>query len=79
VWPRGIGVSDEPIYPVYSAEEKRCVFIGRSPMGLFLDRIDDETKGVPLKLEPNSTGERIAGLAISPDGKQVLYCSERRP
>ncbi len=77
VWPRGIGVSDEPIYPVYSAEAKRCVFVGRSPLGFFLYRIDADTKGVPLKLEPNALGERIAGLAITRDGNRVLFCSER--
>ena len=77
VWPRGIGVSDEPIYPVYSEKEKRCVFVGRSSMGFFLYRIDAETKGVPQRLEPNALGERIAGLSLSPDGKHVLFCSER--
>lgn len=78
-WTRGIGVSDEPIYPVYSAEAKRCVYVGRSPRGFFLYRIDSATKGLPLKLEPNSLGGRIAGLSISPDGKRVLFCSDRKP
>jgi Tol biopolymer transport system component len=77
IWTRGTGVSDEPIYPVYAADAKRCVFVGRSPQGFFLYRIDADTKGVPLKLEPNSHGERIAGLAITRDGKRVLFCSER--
>ena len=79
VWNRGIGISDEPIYPVYSTAAKRCIFVGRSPTGFFLYRIDQQTKGVPVKLEPNALGERIASLSIGPEGKQVLFCSARTP
>lgn len=77
LWTRGAALNDEPIYPVYSAKAKRCVFIGRSAAGFALYRIDEETRGVPMRLEPDFQDSRIASLTMSADGEKVLFCSER--
>lgn len=78
IWTRGTGVRDEPIYPVYSAAQKQCVFIGRSAAGFVL-YIVDKPGALPKRLEPNFNDKRIAGMAISPDGEMVLFGSERKP
>ncbi len=78
VWTRGAGVSDEPIYPVYSAAKKRSVFVGRSAAGFALYLVEGRPGALPKRLEPNYNDKRIAGLAISPDGERVLFGSERK-
>lgn len=78
IWTRGTGVSDEPIYPVYSAKTKRCVFAGRSAAGFVLYLVEGKPGALPKRLEPNFNDKRIAGLAISPDGARVLFGSERQ-
>jgi Tol biopolymer transport system component len=79
IWTRGTGVSDEPIYPVYSAAQKRCVFAGRSAAGFVLYLALGKPGALPKRLEPNFNDKRIAGMAMSPDGKRVLFGSERKP
>jgi Tol biopolymer transport system component len=78
LWSRGTGVGDEPIYPVYSATQKRCVFVGRSAAGFVLYLVEGKPDALPTRLEPSFYDQRIAGLAISPDGRKVLFGSQRK-
>jgi Tol biopolymer transport system component len=79
LWTRGKGVRDEPIYPVYSVRTKQCVFVGRSTNGHALYQVGEQPDALPTRLEPTFYDKRIAGLAMSPDGRYVLFGSERQP
>jgi len=79
LWTRGKGVRDEPIYPVYSAKTRQCVFVGRSSNGHGLYQLAGQPDALPMRLEPTFYDKRIAGLAMSPDGRHVLFGSERMP
>jgi Tol biopolymer transport system component len=77
LWTRGDGLAAEPLYPVYSAAAKRCVFVGRGAKGSALYVLDPQRKGFPQPLEQNQFDAKIASTAISPDGMRVLFCSDR--
>jgi Tol biopolymer transport system component len=77
LWTRGNGLDAEPLYPVYSAAARRCVFVGRGAKGLALYVLDAERKGVPQPLEQSQFDTKIASTAISLDGRRVLFCSDR--
>lgn len=76
LWTRGEGTSVSPTCPVYSAELKRCVFSGWAPDGLALYAFD-VGRNLPRKLEQDSLDPYLAGLALSPDGRYLLFVSIR--
>lgn len=77
LWTRSAALNDELSYPVYSAKSNRCAFVGRSPAGFALYVVDGKSGSVPTRLEPNVKDTKIASLALSSDGRKVLFCSER--
>src|SRR4030095_591249 len=76
LWTRGLGIDAEPLHPVYSAADKRCVFVGRPARGSALYMFDKPIL-TPQSLEKDRFDPRIASLDLSPDGKQLLFCAER--
>jgi Tol biopolymer transport system component len=77
LWNRGDGTSVSPTCPVYSAELKRCVFSGWEPNGLALYAFDFG-RNLPRKLEQDALDPYLAGLALSPDGRHLLFVSIRK-
>jgi Tol biopolymer transport system component len=76
LWSRGLGTDAEPLHPVYSVADKRCVFVGRTARGSALYMFDKAIL-TPQPLEKDRFDPRIASLDLSPDGKQLLFCAER--
>lgn len=77
LWNRGDGTSVSPTCPVYSAELKRCVFSGWEPNGLALYAFE-VGRNLPRKLEQDALDPYLAGLALSPDGRYLLFVSIRK-
>jgi Tol biopolymer transport system component len=77
LWTRGEGTTVSPTCPVYSPKLKRCVFSGWEPNGMALYAFD-VGRNQPRKLEKDSLDAYLAGLAMSPDGRHVLFVSSRK-
>ena len=77
LWRRGDGlaVEVEPMYPVYDPGRKRGAFVGREPRGQALYVL--EPGRVPRRLEPGRFDPKVASLALSPDGRFVVFCADR--
>jgi Tol biopolymer transport system component len=75
LWKRGDGATVEPLYPVYSAKTKRCIFVGREPQGQSLYAVEAGKR--PERLEADRYDGKIASLALSPDGQCLLFASDR--
>jgi Tol biopolymer transport system component len=66
----------QPTRPVYSAKMKRCVFVGSDSRGSALYLQDKD--GAPRPLEKDHFDNQLTGLSISPDGKTILFISDRK-
>ena len=77
LWRKGDGPNVTPIHPVYFPESRRCVFVGQEKNGMALYEFQTDQGKTPKRLEPDVDDKRIASLAFSPDGRFVLFCSER--
>jgi len=76
LWQRGDGLTVEPLYPVYSPAAGRGAFVGREPKGQALYVL--EAGKAPRRLEPKRPLDpKLASLALSPDGKYLLFCGDR--
>ena len=78
LWTRGQGTDAEPMHPVIASETKRCAFVGRTPRGSSLFVLDSKRSLTPQPLEKDHFDPRIASLELSPNGKQLLFCAERK-
>ncbi len=78
LWSRGKDLDVEPRYPLYSARTHRVVFVGidsRKEKALYSF---ERGKNAPTKrLEPGVQAGEIRDLAPSPDGRFVLFSSNR--
>lgn len=63
--------------PVYSASRRQCVFIGVSPEGMALYAVGGGKSGPPIRLEPGDYDALMWDLALSSDGRYVLFGSTR--
>lgn len=63
--------------PVYSAKTGRCVFIGKDENGMALYMVQPSRFDPPKRLEPNRYDHKMARPVFSPDGRYVLFCSDR--
>jgi hypothetical protein len=77
LWRRGHGLDVTPSYPVYSPSARRCVFVGSGPEGMALHRLEQLCPGETWWLEPGHFDRTIQDLALSPDGRYVLFASDR--
>jgi Tol biopolymer transport system component len=78
LWKRGSDLNVSPLWPVYSAATRRCIFVGVSPEGMALYVIEPGASGRAKRLEAGALDNQIGGLCFSPDGKFLLFCSTRR-
>ncbi len=78
LWKRGNGLDVKPYSPVYSPVTKRCVFIGKSKgKGRALYSVEQGKPGPPNRLEAAGFDNLIQDLAFSPDGRYVVFSSDR--
>jgi hypothetical protein len=64
-------------YPVYSPKTRRCMFVGGGDKGMDLYTIEPDKPGPPTKLGPVGQDKHISGLVYSPDGRYLLFSSDR--
>jgi Tol biopolymer transport system component len=77
LWKPGQDDDMKPLWPVYSPSTRRCVFVGIQPKGMALYVVDKGQSGQAKRLEPDGLDRQIGGLAFSPDGRYLLFCSNR--
>jgi len=78
LWSRGKDLDVEPRYPLYSARTHRVVFVGvdnRQEKALYSFERGKNTP--PKRLEREVQSGEIRDLAASPDGRYVLFSSNR--
>jgi Tol biopolymer transport system component len=66
----------QPSRPAYSAKKKRCVFVGSDSRGSALYVQDKD--GAARLLEKDHFDRQLTGVSISPDGKTILFASDRK-
>jgi WD40 repeat protein len=76
LWKKGNDLDVRAAYPVYSARTRRCVFVGYEPRGMALYSVQQGKSEPPKRLEPGRF-DTITDLEYSPDGRYVLFCSDR--
>jgi Tol biopolymer transport system component len=76
-WKRANGPDLTPSFPLYSAITRRCTFVGGGPKGMALYSFQVGKSEPPRRLEPEGYDQEIADLASSPDGRFVLFASDR--
>ncbi len=64
-------------YPVYSPKTRCCVFVGKDDRAMALYVVYTGQFDPPKRLESGGYDNKIAALAFSPDGRYVLFCSDR--
>jgi hypothetical protein len=64
-------------YPTYAPRTGRCAFVGADERGVALYVIEPQAAGAPRKLEREGSDKHISGLVFSPDGRYLLYSSDR--
>lgn len=77
LWRRGDQFDVAPGCPVYSSKTRRCVFTGRTETGTALYVLNVDRLDPPQRLEPEVEDNKLLSLALSPDGRYVLFCSDR--
>jgi len=77
LWEKGHGLDVVPSYPVYSARTRRCIFVGSGPKGLALYGFERGKVDPPRRLEPEGYDKLLQDLACSPDGRYLLFSSNR--
>jgi Tol biopolymer transport system component len=76
LWKRSRDLDVRPREPVYSQATRRCVFVGEDARGMALYGFERGKPGTPKRLEAASDN-LIRDLAFSPDGRYVLFSSNR--
>src|SRR5262249_53302416 len=76
LWQRSKDLDVRPREPVYSPATRRCVFVGEDDKGMALYAFERGKPGPPKRLE-TASDNLIRDLAFSPDGRYVLFSSNR--
>ena len=77
LWKKGKALDVAPSCPLYSAGTRRCVFVGAAAKGVALYSFRHGQPGPPRRLEPDGHDNLIVDLAASPDGRYILFSSDR--
>jgi RNA polymerase sigma factor (sigma-70 family) len=77
LWQRGEELDVTPRWPVYSPETRRCIFIGIEPNKRTLYSLERGKSRRAKPLETTGQDEVIGFLALSPDGRYLLFSSNR--
>jgi hypothetical protein len=77
LWKKGKRLDVTPYHPLYSTSTRRCVFVGAEPKGMALYSFRQGQSEPPRRLEPEGYDNLIQDLAYSPDGRYILFASNR--
>ncbi len=77
LWKNGKELDVKPYHPLYSAATRRCVFVGQNAQGMALYSFRHGQPDPPRRLEPAGYDELIQDLTMSPDGRYVVFASDR--
>ena len=77
LWKKGNDLDVKPYHPLYSAATRRCVFVGQTAEGMALYSFRHGQPCLPRRLEPAGFDGLIQDLAMSPDGRHVIFASDR--
>jgi Tol biopolymer transport system component len=77
LWTLGDGLSVVPSYPIYSPATRRCVFVGAERKGSALFCIEEGKSSPPERLEPEGFDPFLSDLTFSPDGRYVVFGSNK--
>jgi Tol biopolymer transport system component len=77
LWKKGSGLAVNPSEPIYSPITRRCVFVGSDPKGMALYSAEQGKSGPPRRIELEGYDNLIRDLAFSPDGRYILFASNR--
>jgi hypothetical protein len=79
LWKQGNGLDIRPLFPIDSPVTRRCVFVGEEPgKGKALFSFLHGKPDPPKRLEPRGFDELIQDPTFSPDGRYVVFASDRR-
>jgi RNA polymerase sigma factor (sigma-70 family) len=78
LWKKGDGTNVEPFCPLYSVATGRCVFVGVENKRKALYTFRRGQSDPPRRLEREGDDNLLQDLAASPDGRYVLFTSDRR-
>jgi Tol biopolymer transport system component len=79
LWKQGTGLQVRPSWPVYSPAGRRCIFVGEEEgKGQALFSFQAGQAEPPRRLEKEGFDKTIQELALSPDGRYVVFASDRR-
>ncbi len=78
LWKKGSGPEVTPADAVYHADTRRCVFVGRQPKGMALYTVTVGDPAPPRRLEDEGFDHYMGDLALSPDGRFLLFLSDRK-
>ena len=79
LWRQGKGIDVKPSSPVYSPVTRRCVFVGEeAAKGKARLSFQHGKPDAPKRLEPQGFDKTIEDLSFSPDGRFVIFASDRR-
>jgi Tol biopolymer transport system component len=73
LWRAADGLNIRVSYPVYWPATRRCVFVGRGAKGSALYLVSPGQAGPPKRLGPEGDVSQISTLALSPDGRYLLF------
>ena len=77
LWKKGDGLNVDLVEPVSSPATGQCVFVESNPEGMALYALDAGKPGPPRRLEREGHDKLIRDLAFSPDGRYLLFSSNR--
>ena len=77
LWKKSSGPDLKPHEPIYSPATRRCIFVGEDAKGMALYSLEPGKPTEPKRLEPGPTDNLIRDLAYSPDGRFILFSSNR--
>jgi hypothetical protein len=75
LWQRGKDFDVEPLWPVFSASARLCALVGSEAGGMGPYAVEPSSRA--RRLESGSLDAETGGLAFSPDGRYLLFCSIR--
>jgi hypothetical protein len=77
LWKKGTGPAVTPISTIYHAGTRRCIFVGAEAGGKALYSFTAGDPAPPARLEARGLDHDIGDLALSPDGRFLLFNSDR--
>jgi hypothetical protein len=77
LWKRSPDLDVEPSWPLYWPQTGRCFFVGLEPNKRTLYSVKRGESGQVVPMEPEGHNDELGGLALSPDGRFLLFGANR--